>query len=311
MIFPWFEQFERDVGLRLTQRKLHHALLLKGQQGIGKHALASALAKHILCKTLGQNYTACGKCQSCQLYDAGNHPDFQWLTTDKSQLGVDTIRAAIDKLQSKSQLGHNKVLVIPNCHQMSESAANALLKTLEEPTANTYILMVTHQHTRLLPTILSRCEKHTLTAPSLSVSVGWLKDLVADDPAINPFNSAIDENLLTDFACAPLLALESLQHEHGLQYERIKDDLRHVINGEADLLALSQEWQDSSEQIIEWVQRFVNEELKTCQYASGKQWEIVQHINEASQKVRHPGVQKAMLLFALLNQLSFMGQVCS
>ena len=126
MNLPWFEKFAADLIQRMSSTRLHHAILMSGSAGIGKHQLSKTLSKNLLCKQLKQDLTACGQCQACNLFDAANHPDFYWLSTDKSQIGVDLIRQAIESLNTKSQLGHNKVLVIPNAHLMTESLVGEL-----------------------------------------------------------------------------------------------------------------------------------------------------------------------------------------
>ena len=96
------------------------------------------------------------------------------VTTEKSQIGVDAIRQTISKVSQTAQLSGNKVVIISQVELMSESASNALLKTLEEPTANTYLLMTSNESQRLLPTILSRCEKRNIALPSFEQSCDWL-----------------------------------------------------------------------------------------------------------------------------------------
>ena len=301
MSLPWFTQFSTELIQRMDESRLHHAIMLTGSEGIGKHQLARTLSKNLLCKQLDQHFNACNQCQACQLFDAASHPDFYWLTTDKTQIGVDLIRQAIESLSAKSQLSHNKVLVIPTAHLMSESAANALLKTLEEPTFHTYLLLVTHQPHRLLPTISSRCVKHALATPSIETSLKWLNDQTSIQPELNPNNHPITEDLLNAYGNAPLSALNSLTDDEALNFADFSSQLKALLQGESDLFKIASEWQTSSERVIQWLQRYLKQKQATTKtIESGKVWSAIEQTNQAALKVRHPGINKAMLLFQLL-----------
>lgn len=118
------------------------------------------LVQSFLCNAEhSSNRTAgCGQCKSCQLFWAGNHPDFKTLGDEGASLGVDEVRALGDWLSSKSQLQHGQFAIINNAHSMTENAANALLKTLEEPSQHSYLMLINGSNIQLLPTITSRCQ---------------------------------------------------------------------------------------------------------------------------------------------------------
>jgi len=118
----------------------------------------------------------CGQCHSCQLFDKGHHPDLGTVTIDSKTIGVEAIREICARLQNSAQLGRGKVVIIPDAERMTESAANALLKTLEEPAGDSLLLLIASQVSRLLPTILSRCHKHVCQLPTEGETVRWLAE---------------------------------------------------------------------------------------------------------------------------------------
>jgi DNA polymerase-3 subunit delta' len=175
---------------QITQRtSLPHALLLRGRAGAGKHDFAVDLARSLLCSK-PQQTRACGACPSCIWFAEGGHPDFRLISpedadesedapkkkvTKKSQISVAQIRQLIDYLSlSSHQVNSRRVILISPAETLNLASANALLKMLEEPPANTLFLLVTSQPQRLLPTILSRCQAIDMPLPSKLDALNWL-----------------------------------------------------------------------------------------------------------------------------------------
>ena len=173
------------------QRKnaLPHALLLRGRAGIGKHEFALALSRALLCSQ-PNNHAACGACPSCLWLAEGNHPDFRLIapeneeeseeapkkkTTKKNQISVTQIRQLFDYLSLSSHQQGKRIILISPAETLNAASANALLKMLEEPPANTLFLLVTSQPQRLLPTIVSRCQALDMTTPSKTDALNWLE----------------------------------------------------------------------------------------------------------------------------------------
>lgn len=148
-----------DLKLPNQLSQLAHAYILEASDSnLGQH-LASQLANTLLCQnTEGQLQPACGHCHSCQLFSAQNHPDL--FSTDKEQAstGIDEVRQLSEFLTKTSQLSGNQVVIVNNANSMTENASNALLKTLEEPTGNSFIILLCQRKSQLMPTILSRCQ---------------------------------------------------------------------------------------------------------------------------------------------------------
>lgn len=116
-------------------------------------------AQMLLCQQQQQTLSpACGQCHSCHLFAANNHPDLLVSAAEQTSIGIDQVRQVSEFLTKTAQLSGNQVVLIEQAQKMTENASNALLKTLEEPTQNSYILLSCQQKDQLLPTILSRCQ---------------------------------------------------------------------------------------------------------------------------------------------------------
>ncbi|MDM5131234.1 DNA polymerase III subunit delta' [Aeromonas piscicola] len=174
-MYPWLIPDWHTLSQTSQAGRLGHAWLLLGDPGLGKEQLAERLARLHLCQQPNRG-EPCGQCHSCQLFDKGHHPDLGTVTVDSKTIGVEAIREICARLQNSAQLGRGKVVIIPDAERMTESAANALLKTLEEPAGDSLLLLIASQVSRLLPTILSRCHKHVCQLPTEGETVRWLAE---------------------------------------------------------------------------------------------------------------------------------------
>ena len=182
-LLPW----QRDTAREALAAKATwpHALLLDGPRGIGKRTLACNFARALLCENPGTDGSACGVCASCRYVVAGQHPDLQliepFVIDDDGEIKVqdpipvDRIRALIEWVHLTSHRGRAKVAVIVPAEAMNPQAANALLKTLEEPPPATYLLLVAHQPGRVPATLRSRCRRLPAPWPQTEVACTWLK----------------------------------------------------------------------------------------------------------------------------------------
>jgi DNA polymerase-3 subunit delta' len=167
--------FGQDAALDTLRRalradRLPHGLIFAGPAGVGKATTARALAATFLCDS-PKGDLPCGRCESCRVLDAGNHPDYHVVTkeliryhdkTGKSKgvdLSIHVVRPeVVEPAGRKAVMGRGKVFVIEQADLMNPQAQNALLKTLEEPAGRTVIVLLTDQPGALLPTIRSRCQ---------------------------------------------------------------------------------------------------------------------------------------------------------
>ncbi len=164
--YPWLRSdFEKLVASYQAGRG-HHALLIQALPGMGDDALIYALSRYLLCQQ-PQGPQSCGHCRGCQLMQAGTHPDYYTPAPEKGKntLGIDAVREVTEKLNEHARLGGAKVVWVTDAALLTDAAANALLKTLEEPPAETWFFTATREPERLLATLRSRCRLHYLAPP--------------------------------------------------------------------------------------------------------------------------------------------------
>jgi DNA polymerase-3 subunit delta' len=188
--YPWQDDLWQRV-MRMRSR-MPHALLLQGRAGIGKLDFAGALAQALLCDDPQASHVACGTCSSCNWFLQDNHPDFRKLepgegassdgedalenkpSAKKTQITVDQVRELADFLGLSSHRAGLRVILLHPAEALNPSAANALLKMLEEPPPSVLFFLITHNPQRLLPTIRSRCSRLDMPVPARVPAEEWL-----------------------------------------------------------------------------------------------------------------------------------------
>ena len=204
--FPWHRGLAHTM---LAHRsRWPQALLIAGRRGIGKRALALHFARALLCETPTANGEPCGICAGCHYMAAEAHPDFRLIEPVKVDeegnveavdwIVVERIRELADFTQLTTHRHRAKVAVIAPAEAMNPPSANALLKTLEEPQDDTYLMLVSHQPGRLPATIASRCQRLDVAKPDATTAAEWLAAHGIADAA----------RLLARAGGSPLLALE-------------------------------------------------------------------------------------------------------
>lgn len=172
-VVPWIEKALSQFCLSLKQKSFGHAYLIGLEKGCGGDLLGQALAKALLCDKATER-GGCGFCKACLLFEANNHPDFYCIKADGHQIKVDQIRQLCQRLTATAQQGGRRVALLLNSERLNIAAANALLKTLEEPGKETVLLLQSDTPSRLMATISSRCQRIDLTFPALSDIKTWL-----------------------------------------------------------------------------------------------------------------------------------------
>ena len=142
-----------DHGIQT--HKLSHAYLFVGPNQVGKRTLGKALAQAILCT---EDQAPCGTCRSCQLIERGRHPDVQVVASDGDRIKIEAIREMQHLVALSPVEGPYRIILIPDFDRATTSAANALLKTLEEPPSTVVLVLTATNVEALLPTIVSRCQ---------------------------------------------------------------------------------------------------------------------------------------------------------
>ncbi len=233
---PWQQgQWEKLLS-RIEQGNLPHALLLTGRRGIGKQHFAQQLAELLLCSE--DQPVPCGHCKGCRLTAAGTHPDLRIVTPpeDKRVISVDQIRELSNYLSLTALYGGYQVVLITPADLMNVNAANSLLKTLEEPSANTLLLLLSDRPAALPATIRSRCQVIRFEKPAQAAALGWLKEQQSE------LDSQIAETLLELADGAPLRAAEMASEGAIAQRTEMLDDLEKVVAGRCDPIEIAKKW---------------------------------------------------------------------
>ncbi len=204
MPYPWQDSLWRRVLRQWREDRLPHALLLAGPSGLGKRHFAEAMAKSLLCEKTADDGLACGICHSCRLFESGAHPDYSDLGPEApgKAIRIDEVRRLIEFIGLTRGLGKYKIGLIESAEALNAAAANALLKTLEEPPEGALLLLVSNRPGTLPATVRSRCQALPFSRPAAEKSQSWLEGEL--EPAQKPLAAL----LLSRAGGAPLAALE-------------------------------------------------------------------------------------------------------
>ncbi len=238
---PWHREDWTRLQARRDREALPHALLLCGAAGLGKRMFAQRFVRGLLCaQPLGGD--ACGRCRTCLLLAAGTHPDLVELTyglrrdgTPRSEIVVDQIRDLSARLAMNSQFGGWQVACIDPADAMNAAAANALLKTLEEPSARTLLILLADAPWRLPQTIRSRCQRIEFHLPAPDQAVAWLHAEGVSDGAL----------ALSAAGGNPGLAREWSRNGALERRSEVRKDLAALAAGRAEPVAVVKRWLES------------------------------------------------------------------
>lgn len=233
-LMPWHESAIRQLQSAWRAGRFPHAILLHGADGLGKKAMTAWVATAVLCEKSESGLQICGRCASCQLIAADTHPDLWWVNPeeDKQQISVEQIRAATARLTHTSYRQGYKIAVVEPAHQMTVSAANSLLKTLEEPTPRSLLILITSRPSSLLPTVRSRCQKVAVQGPSPQEALQWLQKETGKQVA---------PQLLEFAGHAPLRALQVTGQFEQLD-SQMQLGLGQLLSGQTDVTQLATDW---------------------------------------------------------------------
>jgi DNA polymerase-3 subunit delta' len=210
-LYPWQNAAWQQV-MQLGAR-LPHAILFHGPEGIGKTAFAEHLAQSLLCQAKTADGHACGQCDSCGWFSQYGHPDYRRVRPEileedgageadeggdagdgkkaaksakapSKEIKIDQIRALADFMNISTHRQGMRIITLYPAEALNTAAANALLKTLEEPPPSTLFLLVSNSLDRLLPTILSRCRKFALAMPLQEEALAWLGEQNVKDAEV-------------------------------------------------------------------------------------------------------------------------------
>jgi DNA polymerase-3 subunit delta' len=258
-ILPWLQPHWQHLCAYSAQNRVPQALLISGNKGLGKLQLATHYAAALLCNNPQQSGLACDHCTSCLLFKADSHPDFIQLQPIEpgKTITIDQIRQLISRLTLKPQFERSRVIIIDPAELMNKAAANAFLKYLEEPTERTVMILITDKPTRLLATIVSRCQKIAIHQPDKTIINAWLQQHTSQE----------DTSLLLNLAQgSPLLALQyandnilSLRNECFETWINISQQRMHPVIVAENWLKLAQA------PLLTWMATWIIDLIK-CRY---------------------------------------------
>ena len=339
-IAPWLHPLWESLDFA----KFPNAILLHGQSGIGKFAFSVELAKALLCEGSESAAKPCNQCEACHWFDTGNHPDFISLVPEthrkllphadyesddspkrgkaardddgessekkeKKIISIEETRQAIENLSIGSHRGGNRVILIYPLEMLRSDAANTLLKSLEEPPANTIFILLADRVDRVLPTIRSRCRLLTAPRPDRVQGLAWLKGQLSNISGLK-MSGADVETVYDEQGGAPFSVLDSLIARHN---KDDKDELTISIQASRYLLqSMAQggriNWLDTAEKthkaqyafLLASMQRWISDLQSVVQ--GGEPRYYPKHVTTLQGLSRMANVQKLLQFWKSLVQ---------
>jgi DNA polymerase III subunit delta' len=286
---PWLNDAQQRLRVALAASRFPHSLLLLAPPGLGAERLANWIAALLLCESQGAR--PCDACGSCRLLRSDSHPDAHVvrLEEDAQQIKVDQVRELMESLTTKSYRGGYKVGVIEGAEALNANGANAFLKTLEEPTANTVLIMIARPNHRLPATVASRCLRLALRAPSADAAKSWLE---ANSPATQSWDAA-----LALAGGAPLLALQLDAAGLAALDADMRQSLAELSEDGVDVTLLADRWIKSNPDMrITWLENWITQRVHAALGAANS--------HQTAEPVRLPAAllkPKIRALFELLD----------
>ncbi len=252
---PWLQPAQQRLRQATESRRLPHSLLVQSPAGLGADSLAEWAMAFALCES--ESPRPCGACASCQLLAAESHPDAHVvrLEEDTQQIKVDQVRELIDALALKSYRGGYKVGLILGAEALNLNGANAFLKTLEEPTQNTLLIMTVRPTHRLPATIASRCLRLALRPPPRDQALAWLqvhaKPQVDWEPALRLAGGA------------PLLAMQLEADGLAALDAEMRETLRQLSAAAVDISLVAESWAKSDPVLrVVWLENWITTRIR-------------------------------------------------
>lgn len=315
--YPWHNKLDTIWSELLLSKKFPPAILLTASDGIGRDILLKFQAEKLLCSSLNTDGNPCGVCHSCKLYAANNHPDLHVVepVSIGKNIGIDQIRKLNENVWKSSQLNGNRVFLIAHADYMGEAAANALLKTLEEPPQNCYFLLYCTQLDRIIPTLKSRCNKWNLVVPPENEVKKWLTNQVD----LANFTQLELSEIINLNAGAPLASLQHIQSNRQEKLQLLLDLFgKYIIADEPNLQMLTANICENYPNSLTWISYILSDLVKLSQNMDRyitlcnnqesllqlakktnvfKLFEINKNLNLMQrQLLEHPGLNKEILI---------------
>ena len=251
---PWLKEPQQRLRSALESGHLPHSLLVLSVPGLGAEQLANWITALVLCESSGKR--PCDVCPACRLLRSDSHPDAHAvrLEEDAQQIKIDQVRELIDSLTLKSYRGGYKVGVIEGAEALNTNGANAFLKTLEEPSADTVLIIIARPNHRLPATVASRCLRLLLRPPATDDAIAWLR---ANAPGANSWHAA-----LALAGGAPLSALRLDAEGLAAIDADMRQSIAELAEGSVDVTLLADRWVRSNPGVrITWLENWITQRV--------------------------------------------------
>lgn len=252
---PWLGEARQRMRAARAADRFPQSLLILSQPGLGAELLGVWLSALALCESSAA--APCGVCGSCVLLRADTHPDFHrvGLLDDAQQIKVDQIRELIEGLSLSSYRGGRKTALVENAECLNANGANAFLKTLEEPSGDTLLILVARPGHRLPATVASRCVRIPLRPPPRETALAWLAERQS---AAAGWDAALDLA-----AGAPLMALELPAADIGRLETEMREGLKLLEAGSVDVTVLADAWAKSDLGLkLIWLENWITRRVR-------------------------------------------------
>ena len=249
---PWLAPAQQRLLAAAARERLPTGLLIHGTTGIGAVWFARWAAALVLCEQRAN--APCGRCQSCLRVDLNQHPDLLWVTPqdDSREIRVDQVRGLSAELSLTSHAGGYKLAVLSPAERLNRNAANALLKTLEEPLGRCMLVLVAAQPGGLPATLRSRCQRIDLLAPTASAAENFVRAQGGGADALR---------LLEVLGLEPLTVLDIDAGAVLAVADDTNATLRALMSGGQDIVAIAERW---AREHYEWRLSCVENWLTDC-----------------------------------------------
>lgn len=278
--YPWLEPAWEALGDYLREARLPDALLIHGPAGVGKRGLAEAFARRLLCQGGGDEL--CGQCVGCRLWEAGTHPHYQVVQPEEpgKAIVVDAIRALTARFALKPQYAGWRLAVIDPADAMNISAANALLKTLEEPPERSLLILLSSAPGRLPATILSRCQRLPVHPPAKALALEWLAGRQGHAASADLWSAA---------SGSPLRALEMAEKGYPEWREKLYGlwSVQSQVGSVDPVLAAEDFSSLPLEYLLEWLMQWAMELIRQIHVPGQESFYNVSHTDVLRQPMRH------------------------
>jgi len=256
--YPWLTGYWNKLVRYQQQDKLPGAMMLLGDEGLGLSSLAECFAQSVFCLDVDAEGFACGRCSSCLLFQSGAYPDYFKLQPekDKTTISIGAVRHLSEKLSLSTQYTKPRIAIIDSADAMLYQASNSLLKTLEEPSGNTTLILIAHQLAKIPMTIRSRCQIINVKDIDRQKAQAWLE------------NSGCEEakQYLHLANYSPLLARTFANSDVLKTRDTVLDSFLAVLQRKVDPLAFANMCFKHKElPVIDWLMSILTDVIK-CGY---------------------------------------------